>query len=497
MGLQARKLFRSTSFRGDVLKLISGSIGAQALTIALTPILTRFFAPEAFGVAAALVSISSILGVASCLRFEVTVVLPESDEEAAVMLTISILAVLVYTLLVCVGLWYVGGHLLDYLNLREIESYFWVVPLLIALIGFNRALTLWSTRKKYFYRIAASQFGGSLTTGFLRVTTGGLGFVTPLHLVGSQIIGQLVSIAFLSTVTVRRSWPLITSALDLKKIRRGITRYRKFPLLDIWSSLMNGISIHVPVLLLSLFFNPLIVGYYALGYRLLNVPMGVIGRSVSQVFLQRASLLSKDKKLAVFVEDTVRNLFLVSFVPFLLLGLLGADIFQFVLGDEWREAGTYAQILSPWIFFVFLGSPISTLVSILERQGVFFYFNLVLLAVRIASITIGGWLGDPRTTLILFSSSGVFCYLIFIITLLKLSGCKFARIGKKLILLAGGGVISLTPIIAVKVFAVDSGGWLVVLGGILVLLYFLLLAITVFDLEIIKNVKHKLFHYYS
>ena len=72
-----------TSFAGDVLKLVSGTTLAQAIGILITPILTRLYAPEAFGTLALFTSITSILSVIACMRYELAIMLPESDEEAA------------------------------------------------------------------------------------------------------------------------------------------------------------------------------------------------------------------------------------------------------------------------------------------------------------------------------------------------------------------------------------------------------------------------------
>jgi O-antigen/teichoic acid export membrane protein len=53
----------------------------------------------------------------------------------------------------------------------------------------------------------------------------------------------------------------------------GIKRYRKFPLLDSWSSLLNAISWQLPTFILSAFFSAKVVGYYALGMNVLQLPM--------------------------------------------------------------------------------------------------------------------------------------------------------------------------------------------------------------------------------
>ena len=70
---------RQNSFVGDVLKLTGGAVFAQALGLLITPILSRLFAPEAFGTAAIFGSLLQVCTVVVCLRYELAIMLPEKD----------------------------------------------------------------------------------------------------------------------------------------------------------------------------------------------------------------------------------------------------------------------------------------------------------------------------------------------------------------------------------------------------------------------------------
>ena len=85
----------SSSFAANVLKLVTGSVIAQGLGVLAAPVIARLFAPEAFGVAALFVSITGIIGVVACLRYELAIMLPKTDEEAANLLGISLFFVLI------------------------------------------------------------------------------------------------------------------------------------------------------------------------------------------------------------------------------------------------------------------------------------------------------------------------------------------------------------------------------------------------------------------
>ena len=72
-----------SSFAIDVLKLVSGTALAQALSLLVAPILSRLYSPNAFGTAALFASLVSIVGVIVCFRYEQAIMLPKRDEEAA------------------------------------------------------------------------------------------------------------------------------------------------------------------------------------------------------------------------------------------------------------------------------------------------------------------------------------------------------------------------------------------------------------------------------
>ena len=46
----------------------------------------------------------------------------------------------------------------------------------------------------------------------------------------------------------------------------------------------------------------------------------------------------------------MRFLIIVGILPALLLIIFGQELFAFVFGEEWREAGFYASILAPMAF---------------------------------------------------------------------------------------------------------------------------------------------------
>ncbi|MCK5335612.1 MAG: translocase, partial [Gammaproteobacteria bacterium] len=66
----------------NVLTLMTGTSIAQAIPIAISPLLTRIYTPNDFGVYALFISIATIFGSIANARYEMAIMLPHKDEDA-------------------------------------------------------------------------------------------------------------------------------------------------------------------------------------------------------------------------------------------------------------------------------------------------------------------------------------------------------------------------------------------------------------------------------
>ena len=83
----ATKLKKETmTFADNVLTLAGGATIALGVTVLTSPITSRLFGPEAFGLAALFMSGATVMGLIACMRYEMAIVLPKNDEEAASLL---------------------------------------------------------------------------------------------------------------------------------------------------------------------------------------------------------------------------------------------------------------------------------------------------------------------------------------------------------------------------------------------------------------------------
>jgi len=397
-------------FSIDVLTLVTGTTVSLIITLLASPIITRLYGPAAFGLVALFTSITGILGVIVCLRYELAIVLPKSDEEAANLFGLCMLLVVVVSVATIPLLIILEQPLVQFLKAPQLGQFFWLIPPTLLISGTFLALNYWNTRTKQFKRLSIARISSSFSTTGTQLGAGFLGYTSGGVLIYANVFGQLVSTGVLGIQIMRDHLSFFRENISWEGMADTFRRYSNFPKFDVWSALINQISWQVPVLLLSSFFSTTIVGYYSLGMMMVTLPMSLIGGAIAQVFFQRAAIAQHEGSLSLIFEDAYSFLIKISLFPLLLLTFIGQDLFILIFGPSWGEAGFYIQILSVWAVFFFISSPISAILSIAGKQKTGLVLSTINLITRFVSISLGGILGSATLSILFFSLSGIVMY---------------------------------------------------------------------------------------
>jgi len=411
------------NFLVNVLKLVSGSVLAQALGILLIPIITRIYSPDDFGVLQLFTAISGIVAALSCLSYQLSIMLPKKDEDAANIVVLCVILIVITSAISGIISIFFADQIGQVLNTPQISNYLIFLSPVIFLNGLFFVMNYWLSRKLRYGTIAYSRVSNSAVSKLTQIGIG-CAFASPLGLIFGLVVGY-VTADFLMLRGGKNDLDSFkhVSAIKIKELS---ARYKDFPLFSSWSTVANSISTQTPSFMLAFFYGTAVVGQYGLANMAVNLPMGIVGAAIGQVFFQKAS---EQKNMVGSIKNVVsevhKKLVSIGIFPMLVLMILSEEIFSFVFGAEWSIAGTYAKILIPWTFLVFISSPLSTLFSVLEKQKVGLSFNLTLLISRIIALYIGGRYGSPIFTLSLFSITGVVFWGWMNLYILKVSDVKF------------------------------------------------------------------------
>jgi O-antigen/teichoic acid export membrane protein len=402
-------------FWRNVFTLMSGTVLSQVLLLAFTPVLSRVFLPEAFGVMGAYLGALLVLTVIANGGYELAIMLPKEEEDAHQLTWLSISIGGISSLLV-LGLAWVGGKpFLNWINLPELIGWHLMLPLSLLLEGIYQACYQALNRFKAYRILAASRLARAIVQIAVSLSLGLMGFGFEGLLAG-LIAGQGVGGLLLLFFYVKR--PLARKVIhhfSFSRMLKTGKAYRDFPIFAMASNGLNTAGKQLPYFFLPRLFEAQGLGKTMSGnfqqtQKLLSLPIGVLGVSLGSVFYERASRAQEEggKALSDLTLKTTKTLFLLGLGPSIIVMLFGPELFTFVLGDDWEIAGRYARWLMPWFYLTFVAVPLSYLVDVKRKLHVYLILNILLFCGQLAALLLGSiWLSNDYLILLYGAVSAV------------------------------------------------------------------------------------------
>ena len=237
----------------------------------------------------------------------------------------------------------------------------------------------WLTRKTEYKLIAQNRV--IQTTG-VAVLQLGFFFLFPsvVGLFLGTITGQALALMLLLWNT--RKDLRLDKGENLPSLRELAVRYRKMPLLNGPNVMVDALRNNGMNLIVGLS-GAGVLGQFSKAQGILQVPMGLITASVTQVFYQRMAIVKPGEMLPL-VKTVNKQLTVFPIPVFTLVFILAPWLFGFLCGPQWDQAGYYARALTPWILLTVLTSPISNIFIVTETQERMLVFAIFYCAVPLA-----------------------------------------------------------------------------------------------------------------
>jgi O-antigen/teichoic acid export membrane protein len=380
---------------------MTGTTIAQAIPIAISPILTRIYTPEDFGVFALYMAIVSIIAVVATGRYEMAIMLPKKDSDAINIVALSILISFFVSFISLVIVFVFNSQITNLLNNPEISNWLYFIPITVLLTGIYQSFNYWSNRKKQYKRLATSRVVQSSTTASANLGMGFCGLGSSGLIVG-QVLGQSISATILGKLIWNEDKEKCRY-IKISKILALANRYIRFPRYDIFASILNVSSHKITHVLFNSLFNSTVAGYFFLMQKILSLPLVFISSAIADVFRQSASYeFSQYKNCKNIFMSTLKKLFMLSLIPVIILYLFSVELFTFIFGDEWKIAGEYAKTFAPVLMIQFISSPLSIVFYIAEKQNINLYLQILLIVLVLISMFIAS---SPEIAVFLLSLS--------------------------------------------------------------------------------------------
>lgn len=397
----------NNKFVRNVSVVMSGTAIAQIIAMVVVPVLSRLYTPEELGVFSLFLSIVTLFSVVSGFRYEVAIVLPKEDEEAARIFILSCAAVFLVSLILLVVSLFFDRPIAALLSSPNLRPWLIWIPLSVCATGLFQALNNWSTRQKQYKNMSLSLITRSCSISAVQITAGITRFISSGLIVG-QIVGQLIVSVLWSVKLIRENFPLFKAEFKLDKIKKTARTFSEFPMYSTPQTLVNSLSQNLPIFMLSFFYGSTVIGLYALSLRLIQFPVNLVAQSVRQVLLQRVSEANQGEiNMHAMFKKLTLTLALLALLPCLLIILFGPQLFKIILGPEWMEAGIYASWMVIWMFLSFISAPALVLITVFGLQRRLLIYESLLLAARFAALFLGGTYFSVETCIAMFTLVGV------------------------------------------------------------------------------------------
>ena len=363
-----------SDFTKNVLTLMTGTTVAQAIPIAISPILTRIYTPADFGVVALFMAIVATFGSVANGRYELAIMLPKREEDALSLFILSVIITTILSLVLFIVVLFLDEKIAEWIGNSDIKFWLYFVPITVFFVGLFNSLNYYNTRQKNYSDIAKSKVIKSVVLATVQLSIGLLK-QGAVGLVSGQIAAQIfANVKLLKNIVKKRA---LLAKVSLKTIKREAKRYSSFPKYSLGGVVASSLSVHFIEILISTLFSVATLGFYALVQRILGLPSSLIGGSIGQVFYQEATQEKHRSGKAIKIyKKTFKKLLFLGVLFFGLLYFSVEEIFTFVFGQDWRIAGVYAQAVIPLFFIRFIYVSLSAIYDIFDGLKIEFLWQV-------------------------------------------------------------------------------------------------------------------------
>lgn len=368
------KLKPTNSSARSMALLASGTIMAQAIPILITPILTRLYSPEEFGLASLYLAIASIVSVIATARYESAITLPNKDGDAALIAIFTIKLCFAFSVALYVPIIFFGEKISNALNAGELSSWLYFVPLSVLATGVFNSSQYWYNRTMQYKKMASDRVQSAGLVAASKFLFG------MMQVKGGMIIGSATSQLLLAFMILRGLLSRSPSNFKVNDFKSEIIQakcYIEYPKHIAPAHLLGVMAQQIPQFMMQNLFGLSTLGFFSMALRLVTLPTGLIANAIGDLYLQKISVAFNQRgEFRDIYFRTLGATVIASLIPFILLYLTLPFIFEILLGSNWAVAGQYAQILIVASFFQFIFTPLDKGALVVRASKYILFFNL-------------------------------------------------------------------------------------------------------------------------
>ena len=360
---------------------------AQALAFAFSPLITRLYTPEAFGIQGVFIASVSLLWPFVALRYPMAIVVAESDTEVRGLVRLSLFVAASVSVAITIILLGARQPLLSLFGIEEVGLLIWFLPLALFLVALQDTTDFKAARLGAFRVVGVVTALQALVVNLTRVI-GGLVHPTAAALIVATSLSYGAQASMLRLGMGRR----LKSTTSGAPASLGILarKYREFPLFRMPADMINATSQTAPVFLLSILFSPATTGLYVLARAVVSLPLSLIGSAAGNVFYARIAEMDRNgDDLYPFILKATLAQLAIPGIATLMSATIFPQIFALIFGEAWRPAGEFSQWMALWVVCMLANIPSVRVLPVIGRQNLHLFFNIIIAVAGVAGLFAG------------------------------------------------------------------------------------------------------------
>ncbi|UHG99697.1 oligosaccharide flippase family protein [Pseudomonas sp. 7-41] len=402
------RLILKSDYWRSIASVLTGSAIAQIIPILGALVIARLYSPGEFGVFASWLGGVVFLGVLVTGRFETALAIEQDGEPRGH----AAYAVLVTSLMVAFGLMF-AILVLSYAFPAITQS----ISTTLLLCAVPTALTIgvlqtwqsWAAAEGNYGQLSRMRICSASAITLLQI---GLGWIQPsaTTLGVGYFLGGLIACGIAMKLI-----PLRVPGQDatkVKKIKEFWSRQRRFPQFSLPADAINSAAAQLPIIIVAHRYGAEVAGLLAMTLRILGAPLGLLGKSVLDVFKRHAaSHYRQYGECSDMYIRTLKVLSVGSLIFVVAMLFLSESLFVVFFGEKWRFSGTIATWMLPYFALAFIASPLSYMVYIAGKQNLDLMWQLALLAMTVTALSV---FQNYATALKIYSAGYAALYFVYI-----------------------------------------------------------------------------------
>ena len=318
------------------IKIIAyGTFYDRAILIFSSIILAWLYSPKDFAIFAVYSSILSIIHSAGALKYD-TLLVTHKDNNKIKFVLQDCFIIVFFIFIACSIFSFLLLIFFKNINFETLIILHVLLPLNVIFSNSLIVFQQYAVRKNDLKKFNNSKIIQSFIFSLLAIISSFL-IKSELSLVYAYFIGFFVSFVYFY-LGFKNSF--IIQKINFKKFFSNIKERKDLIIYDSFGSVVNSLSNELPVFFLGYFYGQVILGYYAMLLKIVNVPITIIMRSVGTVNFKYISLkVNKNEPIFNYMLKLTVVLFSITIIPILISTFFGKEIFTLILGEKWSYSG--------------------------------------------------------------------------------------------------------------------------------------------------------------